>query len=211
MTRGLGERFEILDIVFKPAPACFFAQSPAQVAASAAARLPRGAVVESIEIRVTSAAATYPGCAEADRIATAQAAGMSIPFAVAATLLAGRVDPAAWSDFANPAVAALARRCTVVSDDSLSSAYPARCGASLGIAFAGGGTLEAVQEDFVSMDAEAVTARFRADGAARIGAAAVERTLAAIDTLETLPDAAALADLCAPAAASAKRRASRWT
>jgi 2-methylcitrate dehydratase PrpD len=207
LTRGLGERFEILDIVFKPAPACFFAQTPAQVAATAAAQLPRGAIVESVEIRVTTAAATYPGCAEADPIATAQAAVMSIPFAVAATLLAGRVDPNAWCDFQDLVVAALARRCRVIGDADLSAAYPARCGTSLHIALEGGDSLDVAQDDFQSMDAGAVRGRFRADGGPRIGGVAVERTLAAIEALESLPEAVALADLCAPASAPRKRTA----
>jgi 2-methylcitrate dehydratase PrpD len=197
LTRELGERFEIRDIVFKPAPACFFAQTPVQVAQDVAKHLRNVGCIECVEIRVSAAAAAYPGCAAATGITTGQLAVMSIPFGVAATLCSGRLEPAAWSDFANPSIIDLASRCTVVADDALSCAYPGRSGARLRIRMTDGSEVAAEREDFQSMDDEAVVDRFRTDAALRIGRPATEAVLTAIERLEELDDVRAVGRGCA--------------
>src|SRR5690606_35787757 len=57
------DRAEILSVFYKPVPACNYAQSPAQAAREIALRdAPRSADVDRVEVRVTRAAAAYPGC-----------------------------------------------------------------------------------------------------------------------------------------------------
>jgi hypothetical protein len=57
------DRPEILAVFFKPVPACNFAQTPAQVALALAQReRVRAADIDSVSVRVTKAAALYPGC-----------------------------------------------------------------------------------------------------------------------------------------------------
>jgi 2-methylcitrate dehydratase PrpD len=209
LTFELGRRFEIDDIAFKPAPACFFAQTPIQVAAAIAGDVDSKAI-ERIDIRVTATAATYPGCAATDGIDTMQAAVMSIPFAVASTLRAGRLDPSAWTDFGNPETSALAKRCNVEADEVLTAAYPARNGAAIEVRMRDGRTVEAAAEDFVSMDAAAVSGRFRADAEHWIGRDQAETTLVHIAGLERLDEAGSLAECCATASGQGtSRRSSR--
>ncbi|MCO5092914.1 MmgE/PrpD family protein [Bosea sp. (in: a-proteobacteria)] len=197
LTRDLGSTFEFDQIAFKPVPACFFAQTPAQVAA-AMPPLDSGGI-EAVEIRVTGQAAAYPGCAAATGIDTFQAAVMSIPFAVASTLLAGRLDAGAWARFQAPELAALAARCAVVIDAELSAAYPARSGCHIRVRMSDGRLVEQRHDDFASMSAAEVRQRFRDDAAPLIGAQAAERTLAAIAALETLPQARLIGEGAEPA------------
>lgn len=198
LTSGLGQEWELDGIVFKPAPACFFAQTPVQVAERAARNVPDISAIEDIVIAVTAAAHAYPGCSAATDIATEQLAVMSIPFGVSSTLRAGRLDASAWADFANPAITDLAARCTVVADDALSRAYPARNGAAVRIRLSDGTVVTAEQDDFRSMDHDAVVARFIADAVPRIGEAATMRALETIAGAERLSDVRAIGVQCAP-------------
>ncbi len=187
LSHEFGVVFEMDHIAFKPAPACFFAQTPAQVAAQVAPRTG----IESVEIRVSQTAAEFPGCAASTGIASLQSAVMSIPFAVASTLLAGRIDPGSWSDFANPAIAALAARCTVVADPH------SRSGAALTITYRDGRRAEAAQEDFRSMDHLEIVARFEQDAARIIGVDQAAKVRALVENVQRLRDAGALAAACA--------------
>lgn len=196
LTRDLGVTFEMDEVAFKPAPACFFAQTPAQVAARVAGER-RTAGIVSIEIRVSRTAAEFPGCAAATGIATLQAAVMSIPFAVASTLIAGRIDPAAWPDFANPRITALAASCTVVADPVLTARYPSQSGAALSIRYEDGHRVDAEAADFRSLDHFGIVARYRVDAEASIGVDPAARLLALIETVETIEDAGSLAAACA--------------
>ena len=202
LTRALGEEYEMHGIVFKPAPACFFAQTPAQLAESVVQELPDIAEIAKIEIGVTAAAAAYPGCAETSGFASEQSAVMSIPFAVAATLRARRLDISAWSDFGNADIAALATRCKVVVDEALSSAYPERNGARLRVTMTNGAIVETRQEDFRSMNRDAVVTRFRLDAESRIGSRAAEHTLAILAGFEQLKDVRVIGEACIPQALS---------
>lgn len=57
------DRPEILAVFFKPVPACNFAQTPAQAALAIAGRHKVRAVdIDNVAVRVTKAAALYPGC-----------------------------------------------------------------------------------------------------------------------------------------------------
>ena len=178
LTRNLGGRFEILEIVFKPAPACFFAQTPVQLAAEIGAMLPDPANIATIDIAVTQAAFDYPGCRETQSVGTIQAATMSIAFGVATTLLAGRIDPLAWQHLHNPAANALMQRCTIAPDADLSSAFPARCGARIAVHLKDGSSKSLTQGDFRSMTPTEVLARFHQDAVPLIGSDATAGLLA---------------------------------
>lgn len=203
LTRDLGGRFEILEIVFKPAPACFFAQTPVQLAAEIGAMLPDPANIATIDIAVTQAAFDYPGCRETQSVGTIQAATMSIAFGVATTLLAGRIDPLAWQHLHNPAANALMQRCTIAPDADLSSAFPARCGARIAVHLKDGSSKSLTQGDFRSMTPTEVLARFHQDAVPLIGSDATagllawahqcDRDQAPIETLRRAASLAAVA------------------
>lgn len=195
LTDGLGERYELDVVAFKPAPACFFAQTPAQVAAAAAAEIDPDDI-EAIEVRVSRTAAEFPGCAVASGLSSVQAAVMSIPFAVASTLRAGRIDADAWTRFDDPSLAALAARCVVVSDERLTAAYPGRSGAALRVQLRSRGPVEAFRDDFVSMTEAEVSARFSGDARRLVGEKAAQAVPPLAQSLADLPEAGILAAAC---------------
>jgi 2-methylcitrate dehydratase PrpD len=201
LTSELGTRFEMDEIAFKPAPACFFAQTPVQTAASFQTRIDPD-TIDSIDIHVTSTAEAYPGCSAAAGIDSVQAAVMSIPFAVASTLRAGGLNESAWFDFAEPKTLDLASRCRVVADDDLSVSYPKKSGTRIVVRTRDGGEITAFRDDFISMDGEAVRSRFLSDANRWIGADQAARLLRAAERLETLPDVSEFTIRLEPVAAT---------
>lgn len=189
LIRGLGRDFEMMTIVHKPAPACFFVQAPCQLA-QALARRPgfRAADVERVEIRVTETAARYPGCDNPGPMTAHQGAIMSLQFSVASVLLAGRVAAESWRTYTDRAINALAARSFVVVDDALTAAAPAVLGVRLRLAMRGGGTLEAAQDNLHSMTHDEVVERFVAAASPRLGKSRAETIVAVVDGLERLAD-----------------------
>ena len=85
-----GDRPEILAVFFKPVPACNFAQSAAQAAHTIAQRKKlRANDIERVTVRVTRAAALYPGCDVSGPFEHVLQAKMSIHYNVAAALRYG--------------------------------------------------------------------------------------------------------------------------
>ena len=132
--------------------------------------------IERIDIRVTATAAAYPGCAATDGIDTMQAAVMSIPFAVASTLRAGRLDPSAWTNFAQSGDLRPGQRCNVVADEVLTAPILAATAPPLRCECVTAARSRPAADDFVSMDAAAVSGRFRADAEHWIGRDQAETT-----------------------------------
>ncbi|MBI3708424.1 MAG: MmgE/PrpD family protein [Proteobacteria bacterium] len=196
LTRALGQEFELLSIVHKPAPACFFVQTPCQLAQEVVRRGPIDPdSIASVEIRTTEAAARYPGCDNKGPIDAHQSAIMSIQFSVASVLAARGIFESNWKNFGDPTVNALAARCEVVADERLSTAFPARQGASIRIVSRGGGNVEVAQEDFRSMSRDEVVARFLAFAEPRLGISRAAQVVACIERLELLDDVGALTGL----------------
>src|SRR5690606_36918021 len=80
--------FEIERVFFKPVPACNYAQSAAQAARALALRRRIAARdIERVVVRVTRAAALYPGCDAREPFEHTLQAKMSIQYNVAAALL----------------------------------------------------------------------------------------------------------------------------
>jgi 2-methylcitrate dehydratase PrpD len=106
---------------------------------------------------------------------------------VAATLLAGRIEPRSWREFQDPAATDLMRRCSIVPDHELSLASPARCGARISLRMSDGTETHLLQDDFRSMTPADVVARLTRDSAALMSAGHAERVLAFVDGLEHDP------------------------
>jgi 2-methylcitrate dehydratase PrpD len=169
---ALGARWEILHVHFKPAPACNHVQTPVQVlrTMTGGARLAADDV-ERVVLRTNPWAIAYPGCAHAGPFDALLQAKMSIPYALAAVLLRGDVDDAAFDAFDDPALAAVARRVVLEPDDAFTAAFPARQGAEIRVRLRDGRTLHGRADDLVRPTADDVRARWRRRALAAIGAA----------------------------------------
>ena len=138
--------WDILEVYHKPAPACNFAQTPAQAALAVLAQSsfapgrhrarPRQ---DPFPRRSPIPAAITPG-----PYRNLLQAKMSIQFVVAATLAAGRLDDAALRDFSRDGAAArLARRVQLETDSEFAAAYPARQGSEVIVTLRSGNSVRA--------------------------------------------------------------------
>jgi 2-methylcitrate dehydratase PrpD len=188
LTDGLGDDYQILQIVYKPAPACIYVQTPSQIAQ----RMVRDhsidlTAIEVVQIHLSRAALMYPGCNDRGPITDPQAAKLSIQFGVASVLNAGGVFDSNWRDFADPRVNAIASRCELIEDEVLTAAAP-RQGGRICIRLRDGKVIEDRQDDFLSMSGTDLVERFAKVAEPRLGRAQCMRMIAAIEGLEDLPD-----------------------
>jgi 2-methylcitrate dehydratase PrpD len=198
-TLDLAGRLEIMAVYHKPAPACNYAQTPAQ----AALRLCRKAdfspdKIGSVLVKTFPQAIAYPGCDYAGPFRTLLQAKMSIQFVVAATLAAGRLDDRALRDFSESSTPArLARRVTLASDAEFAAAYPARQGAEVIVGLSDGRAYAERLAALKPLDAAAVRERFLGAAEKLLGKS---RSIELDRAIDGLPrgSPAALARLLAP-------------
>jgi 2-methylcitrate dehydratase PrpD len=196
LTAGLGREYAMLSIVHKPAPTCIFAQGPSQVAAKLAARTGIDpSMIESIEVRVTNAAAEYPGCDFRGPITTKPAGQMSIQFSVASILMTGGIHDANWDRYNDSEVNRLAAMSTVIVDATLDEAYPSKNGTKLDVRLRDGSVLHEAQDNFRSMTSDEVIGRFLLNGEAVMGNARTCDVLNLIQEFDRHGDVIALAKL----------------
>src|SRR5688572_24068542 len=151
------DRPEILAVFFKPVPACNFAQTPAQAALAIAARHKvRAADIDSVAVRVTRAAALYPGCDVSGPFEHILQAKMSIQYNVAAVLAHGNYAERNYVPLENPEVQALATRVSVEIDPKFTNAFPAKQGAAVIVCTRDGRTLEQSADNVEPTDADGV-------------------------------------------------------
>jgi 2-methylcitrate dehydratase PrpD len=194
------DRPEILAVFFKPVPACNFAQTPAQVAHALVLRhRVRAGDIDRVTVRVTRAAALYPGCDASGPFEHILQAKMSIHYNVAAVLTHGDFAERNYVPQDNAAIQALAKRVTVEIDDGFTKAFPARQGAAVVVHLHSGDTLEQSADDLEPTDADGVHERFFAAAAASLGEGRARELDTLIGTLESCSDAGVLARLaCKP-------------
>ena len=142
------DRREILAVFFKPVPACNYAQTPAQVAlAIAQQHKVRAAHIDRVAVRVTQAAALYPGCDADGPFEHILQAKMSIQYNVSAALVHGNFAERNYVPLENPEVQALAKRVSVEIDAALTAAYPQKQGAAVVVHTRGGETFQFTGDD----------------------------------------------------------------
>ena len=168
--RDLGTRWRIMEQYVKPMPVCRWAQPAAQAVLALRAAHPRldAAQVRGIAVRSFHEAVSLD-CREP---AGTDAAQYSLPFAVAATLVHGRltaaeIDGAALRD---PAVLALSRTARLIEAPDYSARFPAERWADVAVTLADGTVLESgpttTQGDPERpLDDAALIAKFRAGSA----------------------------------------------
>ena len=187
------DRAEILAVFFKSVPACNFAQSAAQAAHAIAQRKKlRANEIERVTVRVTRAAALYPGCDVSGPFEHVLQAKMSIHYNVAAALRHGNFDEQNYVPQKNSDVLTIATKTRLEIDDELTKAFPARQGAEVIVQTRAGDELRERVADVVSTDEAGVRARFAAAASAVLGEHAAERLGALVDRLEHVTDAADL-------------------
>ena len=188
LTEGLGEHYKLLEIVHKPAPACIYVQTPCQLARQLVREHGLTAdAIRSVEIKVSRPAAMYPGCDDSTPIMDAQAAKLSIQFAVASVLVAGGISDANWREFRNAQANALAARSSVVVDDGLTDAT-GRQGAGMRIVLADGKVIEGRQHAFIPMTQQDLHERFMAVAVPKLGAERSDRVVELVKRLESLSE-----------------------
>jgi 2-methylcitrate dehydratase PrpD len=126
ITDGLGERYSIMDIYFKPYTACRHTHGAAQATLELVREKKlKAADIESIAVftYAIGALAVGKGVPENGSFVSAQ---FSIPYVVAACLLDGMLGPGQLTErrIADPAVMALSKKVTVQPDDALNKMYP---------------------------------------------------------------------------------------
>ena len=196
-TLELGGDWEILAVYHKPAPACNYAQTPAQAALAIRREHDLAAAeIEQVTVRSFPEAIEYPGCDHAGPYRSQLQAKMSIQFAVAAVLAHGRLDDAVFRDFAPDGEAArLAPRVRLAPDDQFAAAYPQRQGAEVIVSLQDGRTLRQRLAALESLDAAGVRARTRATLTRLFDDARATLIEEEVDGLAGCPDAARLARL----------------
>src|SRR5690606_18025960 len=193
---------EILAVFFKPVPACNFAQTPAQAALAIATEHGRLAPgdVERITVRVTRAAAKYPGCDCPGPFEHILQAKMSIHWNVAAALAKGDFDERNYEPAANPEVLELAARTRLEIDSALTAAYPRAQGAEVVVTRTDGTELGRGQPDVVPAAPAEARERFIAAAERELGASGAAQLERFVDDLAAAPDARLLNRLVRPAA-----------
>lgn len=174
--------FDILSVVFKPAPVCMYAQVPVQ----AALQLARSGRLEpeqvrQIEVRLCRMGADYPGCANSGPIRTYQDAKQSIPFSVASVLREGAVVDESWRDFGNRRTLDLAARTRVIADPEMSAVFPERLPVSIRATLADGSERVVEVADFTPMTDSALIERLLRVARPRLGEEQAERMVAMLD------------------------------
>lgn len=187
---------EILAVYHKAVPACNFAQTPAL----AARRLVQlhgvdAARITAIRIRVPLAGARYPGCDSRGPYANILQGKMSIQYNVAAALVAGDITERNFSRLDDPLVTRLVALSTLEVDDVLTAAYPGLQGGEVSLTLDDGTTRSVRLDDVIHATADEVTHRFVRATTEIFGVVRATAIAEAIDELETLPDAGALARL----------------
>lgn len=202
-TRDLGAPAEILSVYHKPAPVCHFAQSPTQAVLSLVrAHGLVAAQVDRVEVRVSDAAAGYPGCDSQGPFSSVLEAKTSIQFAVASVLAHGAVRENNFRQYNDAQTLALAQRVTILRDAAFTRASPARQGTTVRIHTRDGGLLEASQDNVVPLDAAGVRARFRQVARRKLGDARTADIERLASDLLALPHVDTLASLLAVPAPS---------
>ncbi len=178
-------KWDIMEVYFKPAPACNYVQTPVQAALAIVAEGVKPEAIERIHVASFTPAITYPGCNHSGPFPGVFEAKMSIQYAVAAVLARGEISEANYRTLDLPEVERLARSVALSVDPQFEAAYPARQGAAVTVTLRDGSMVAKRLDDVKSFDIKQVRARLAEVAAAELGADKASGVLAAIDALGT--------------------------
>ena len=177
-----GGPLEILNVYYKPAPACNYAQTATQAALVLSRQEGfQSSDIESIVVKASAAAIQYPGCDYAGPFERILQAKMSIQYCVAATLARGVIEESNYHSLDDPEIHRLAGVTRLEIDPEFTAAYPGAQGAEVMIQCRRG-PASAKLDDVIPATPDEIRARFRS-------ACPHWRTVEEIvDELETLED-----------------------
>ncbi|WP_420104333.1 MmgE/PrpD family protein [Bosea sp. (in: a-proteobacteria)] len=118
LLEGLGKRWAIERVTFKPYPVCAFNQTPVQAALTLREKL-AGRYPHAITVRMNPYETSYAGMLAKGPFSTISGTLMSIPFCVAVTLVRGAPTITNMTTYDDWQVAALIERINVVSDQDV--------------------------------------------------------------------------------------------
>jgi 2-methylcitrate dehydratase PrpD len=190
-----GPQPEIMAVYNKPAPACNFSQTAAQAALRAARELGTSEDIATISIRVSDAAARYPGCDSKGPFHNALQAKMSIPFGVAAVLARGALEEENYADVDDIRILRLVERTDLQSAPDLTAAFPANQGAEVLVGLRSGTTIHQRLDNVIAATPEEIRARFRQAASSAIGDRA-RHLEDLVDNCPSLPDSRVIAARC---------------
>lgn len=185
------DRFEILSVYYKPAPACNYAQTACQAALALATEDHLDAShIESILVKASAAAVQYPGCDYAGPFEKILQAKMSIQYCVAATLARGVIEESNYRSLSDPGINRLAHATTLEIDPAFTAAYPRAQGTEVIVTMRDGRTIRRSLPDVIPATPDQIRARFRA------ACPTPDPIESFIDTLDSQADLAAAVALC---------------
>jgi 2-methylcitrate dehydratase PrpD len=192
VTDRLGDGFEILNVKFKPAPACNLVLTPAQVAYRL--RLAHGinpSDITGMTLFVSDHAIHHVGCDNPGPVTNRNEAIMSLQFGVAAVMASGTLHDDNWATFGRAEVDRLAALCTLARDEGYSSAG-ARKGARLVVKLSNGREFSDALDDYSPLTDTESTDQFRSTLAHFGSETAADETMALLLRMETLDHAGAV-------------------
>jgi len=131
ITEGLGKRYEIGNVTFKPYPACAFNQTPLIAMRNLVTRHDlKPEDVERIEIRMNSYEANYPGIKYLGPFQTEVQCLMSAAFCMAVFLIDRKFYLSDASRFDDPRILSLCKVTKVIDDESIA---PLGCRLTIGL------------------------------------------------------------------------------
>ncbi|MGW6791582.1 MmgE/PrpD family protein [Streptomyces chartreusis] len=176
---------------FKAHPSCALTQNPIDAAVQLHTRGIDPDAVTAVTIYTSSAAATYPGCDNADSFAAPISRQMSLQFAVAAALVDGRLEPRRYEGTVDARLEKLAARSRVVIDPVYDRLFPERTDARVELLLAGGEQASAISAGRVELAPARVLDKFRTHAGPHLGSGPAEEVI----RLLTAADGWAVRDL----------------
>ncbi len=185
-------RYVIMDVLFKPAPACALVQTTAQAALDAAADGIKPDQIASGKIITFALGKNYAGCDNAGPYDKLLQARMSNQYNFAASLVKGTIANANYYQFDDPAIANLAGKLTMEIDEQFSSMFPERQPVRIELTLKNGETRSYFREEPVYLGQDEVIRKFDDIVAPTYGKKTVAQL---IDTVFHLEDCADLTRL----------------
>lgn len=202
---------EILSVYHKPAPACNYAQTPAQVALKMVNEHKekiKPQLISKIRIKSFRNAIEYPGCNSSGPFTRSLQAQMSIQFSVVSTLVRKELDIKNFDDLNHPEMISLINRTTLESDERLQTQFPKKQGVGIEITLSSGEVISSFVDDLTPSTAPEVQDRFHKASAHILGAQQTIRLKEMISNLATVEDVDALLATSIPTILEGKERIS---
>lgn len=154
----------ILQVRFKPAACCNFAQTSSSIAVNISRARSRALDVDDVDavkITVTTTAIAYPGCDNAGPLESPSQGKLSIQFGVCTALMHKSLDEESLMSIHDPKVAALMKKCTLLTSPENDASYAKGLQpANVEVALKDGTVLRESAPDVPWLDGPEVTARF---------------------------------------------------